>query len=378
MKNELELNINKEELKALDQKLVIGERVEEEKLESSLDFNKLTEEEKKAVESFIDQFDVTNTNMVIGYGANAQNKISKFSDDVLDNVKTKDTGKVGDLLTDLTVEIKSLKVDLDAGLKPGLFSSLKKKVDRLIARYNKVQNNVEVIEKELEKHKLQMMKDIELFDQMYDKNLEYFQELSLYIIAGYQKLEQMKNDVLPEMQKKAEESGDQTDIQELNDMRNMLNRFEKKLYDLKTTRIISIQMAPQIRLIQNNDAELVDKIQSSIINTIPLWKNQMVIALGISNAKKALEAQEKVTDLTNEMLKKNSEMLKQGSIDIAKQSERAIVDLDTLKKTNDDLMTTLDEIVKIHEEGRAKRTEAEVELERIEHELKEKLLEMKK
>ena len=221
-----------------------------------------------------------------------------------------------------------------------------------------------------------MMKDIAIFDSMYDKNLEYFKELSLYIIAGEKKLEELKNVVLPEMQKKAEESGDQTDAQAYNDMSNMVNRFEKKIYDLKTTRIISIQMAPQIRLIQNNDSELVEKIQSSIINTIPLWKNQIVIALGITNAKNALGAQRQVTDITNEMLKKNSELLKQGTVEVAKESERAVVDVETLQKTNRDIIETLDTMLQIHEEGRQKRAEAEEELIKIEGELKNKLLEI--
>ena len=315
--------------------------------------------------------------MIISFGAPAQTKISKFSDEVLNNVKTKKLGAVGDLLADLAGEIKSFDGGVDINMKPSLFNSIKKQIKRLMARYSKVETNINKIERELEGHKVQMMKDIAIFDQMYEKNIEYFKELSLYIIAGNKKLEQLKNEVLPALHQKAEETGEQNDAQAYNDMINIVNRFEKKLYDLKTTRIISIQMAPQIRLIQNNDTELVDKIQSSLINTIPLWKNQMIIALGLANANKALEAQKKVTDLTNDMLVKNSELLKQGTVKIAKESERGIVDLETVKKTNQDLMDTIDSLIKIHEEGSQKRAEAEGELNKIEGELKAKLLELK-
>lgn len=377
MKKEIELTVNKEEIEALGKALVIGEKVEEKKVESSLDYNTLTPEEKELIDNFVTQIDEKDTNMVITYGSPAQNKISKFSDEVLDSVRTKDTGAVGKLLADLTGEIKSFDGDASMDLKPSLFSSVKKKINKLIARYNKVENNIDAIERQLETHKLQMMKDIAMFDTMYEKNLTYFKELSLYIIAGQKKLEELKNVTIKELEEKAKETNEQTDIQAVNDMNNMINRFEKKLYDLKTTRMISIQMAPQIRLIQNNDAELVEKIQSSIINTIPLWKNQMVIALGITNAQKALEAQAKVTELTNDMLKKNSELLKQGSIKVAEQSEKAIVDIETLKKTNADLIETLTSVIRIHEEGSKKRAAAEIELNKIEAELKEKLLELK-
>ena len=247
----------------------------------------------------------------------------------------------------------------------------------MIAGYDKIEVNIDKIEASLEKHRLQMLKDITIFDTMYEKNLEYFKELSLYIIAGEKKIEELRNVTLPELQKKAQESGEQLDAQKVNDMENMINRFEKKIYDLKTTRIISIQMAPQIRLLQNNEAELVEKIQGSLTNTIPLWKNQMVLALGINNAKQAIGAQKAVTDLTNSMLQKNSEILKQGSIEIAEESERAIVDVATLQKTNKDLIDTLDQVIQIHENGRVKRQEAEVELANIEKELKEKMIELK-
>ena len=307
--------------------------------------------------------------------------MSKFSDSILENVKTKDLGETGDLLAELVSQIKTFDSDIAGTKSKGFFARLFKKVkkdtDFYIARYSKIETNIDTIEKGLEKDKIQMLKDISIFDTMYEKNLEYFKELSLYIIAGDRKLKELRETVLPELQAKAKETGEQMDAQKVADMEAQINRFEKKIYDLKTTRIISIQMAPQIRLLQNNEAELVEKIQSSITNTIPLWKNQMVLALGINNAKAALKTQQSVSNLTNDMLKKNSETLKQGAIDIAKESERAIVDIDTLKKTNADLIETLDSVIKIHEEGRIARNEAEKELQNIETELKNKMLEIK-
>ena len=376
MENKLEIKVN-ENLEEIKNNIEGKLKVSEEQIEQSLDYNKLTKAEQEAIDEFVTKIDEKDTNVIISFGAPAQTKISKFSDEVLGNVRTKQLGTVGNLLSDLAGEIKSFDGGINVNMKPSLFNSIKKQINRLLARFSKVETNINKIEKELEGHKPQMMKDIAIFDEMYEKNIEYFKELSLYIIAGNKKLDQIKNEVLPALHKKAEETGEQNDTQAYNDMVNIANRFEKKLYDLKTTRIISIQMAPQIRLIQNNDAELVDKIQSSIINTIPLWKNQMVIALGIANASKAIDAQEKVTNLTNDMLKKNSEILKQGSIKIAKESERAIVDLETVKKTNQDLIETIDSIIKIHKDGSMKRAEAEVELNRIESELKAKLLELR-
>lgn len=376
MDNKLELNIT-EDLDKIKNDIAGTTTVSETQVEESLDYNKLNDQEKTAIDEFVEKIDEKDTNMIISFGAPAQTKISKFSDEVLNNVKIKKLGAVGDLLADLAGEIKSFDGGVDINMKPSLFNSIKKQIKRLMARYSKVETNINKIERELEGHKVQMMKDIAIFDQMYEKNIEYFKELSLYIIAGNKKLEQLKNEVLPALHQKAEETGEQNDAQAYNDMINIVNRFEKKLYDLKTTRIISIQMAPQIRLIQNNDTELVDKIQSSLINTIPLWKNQMIIALGLANANKALEAQKKVTDLTNDMLVKNSELLKQGTVKIAKESERGIVDLETVKKTNQDLMDTIDSLIKIHEEGSQKRAEAEGELNKIEGELKAKLLELK-
>lgn len=378
---ELELKVAKE-VKKEEVEGLINEKKEvtNEKIEESLNYNLLSPEEKAAIDEFNQKLDIEDSAEVLQYGAKAQAKISEFSDSVLAGVKTKDTGAVGDLLSNLVVEIKSFDSEIADGNKKGiakLFNNAKKQVEKIIAKYRKIEGNIESIEKELDKHKLQLLKDITILDTMYDKNLEYFKEISLYIIAGEKKLEELRNVTLPELKKKAEETQEQIDVQKVNDMQNIINRFEKKIYDLKTTRIISIQMAPQIRLLQNNDAELVDKIQSSLINTIPLWKNQIVIALGINNAKQALGAQKAVTDLTNDMLQKNSELLKQGSIEIAEESERAIVDIQTLQKTNKDIIETLDKVVEIHENGRKQRQEAEVELENIEKELKAKMLEIK-
>ncbi|MBP3463945.1 MAG: toxic anion resistance protein [Clostridia bacterium] len=378
---ELELKVAKEVKKEEVEELINEKKeVTNEKIEESLNYDLLSPEEKAAIDEFNQKLDIEDSAEVLQYGAKAQAKISEFSDSVLAGVKTKDTGAVGDLLSNLVVEIKSFDSEIADGNKKGiakLFNNAKKQVEKIIAKYRKIEGNIESIEKELDKHKLQLLKDITILDTMYDKNLEYFKEISLYIIAGEKKLEELRNVTLPELKKKAEETQEQIDVQKVNDMQNIINRFEKKIYDLKTTRIISIQMAPQIRLLQNNDAELVDKIQSSLINTIPLWKNQIVIALGINNAKQALGAQKAVTDLTNDMLQKNSELLKQGSIEIAEESERAIVDIQTLQKTNKDIIETLDKVVEIHENGRKQRQEAEVELENIEKELKAKMLEIK-
>ena len=373
----VEQEVKKEEVEELVQST---EKVTNEKIEESLNYDALSEAEKKAVDDFNKKINVEDSTQVLQYGAKAQAKISQFSDTVLENVKTKNIGEVGNLLSDLVAEIKSFDSAVSMENKSGLgklFTNAKKQLDKLIAKYSGVETNIDRVEVELERHKLQMLKDINIFDTMYEKNLEYFKEISLYIIAGERKLKELREVVLPELQRKAQESGEQLDAQKVNDMENTINRFEKKIYDLKTTRIISIQMAPQIRLLQNNDAELVEKIQSSLINTIPLWKNQLVLALGINNAKQALGAQQAVSELTNDMLKKNSELLKQGSIQIAEESERAIVDVETLQKTNRDIIETLDRVIEIHENGRAKRAEAEQELVNIEKELKEKMIELK-
>ena len=373
----LELKVENKEDEKVTELVNSEKKITEEKIEKSLNYDELSDAEKKAVDEFNAKIDVYDSTQILQYGAAAQNKISSFSDSILEDVKTKGAGETGELLADLVGQIKSF--DSSIGPKKGLaklFYSVKREFDTILAKYNKIEKNVDTIEKGLDKSKIQLLKDISVFDEMYKKNLEFFKEISLYIIAGERKLEELRNEVLPELKKKAEETKEQVDVQKVQDMEAQINRFEKKIYDLKTTRIISIQMAPQIRMLQNNDAELVEKIQSSITNTIPLWKNQMVLALGITNAKRTLEQQKAVSNLTNDMLVKNSETLKQGSIDIAKESERAIVDVETLKKTNKDLIETLDTVLKIHEDGRIKRAQAEEELQNIEKELKEKILEI--
>ena len=373
----LELKVETKEDEKVTELVNSEKKLTEEKIEKSLNYDELSEAEKKAVDEFNSKIDVYDSTQILQYGAAAQNKISSFSDSILEDVKTKGAGDTGELLAELVGQIKSF--DSSIGEKKGLaklFYNVKREFNTIVAKYNKIEKNVDTIEKGLDKSKIQLLKDISIFDEMYKKNLEFFKEISLYIIAGERKIEELKNEVLPELKKKAEETKEQIDVQKVQDMEAQINRFEKKIYDLKTTRIISIQMAPQIRMLQNNDAELVEKIQSSITNTIPLWKNQMVLALGITNAKRTLEQQKAVSNLTNEMLVKNSETLKQGSIEIAKESERAIVDVETLKKTNKDLIETLDTVLKIHEDGRVKRAQAEEELQNIEKELKEKILEI--
>ena len=380
MKNELVL----EETKTLETKKIEKEvekgNVTEEKVESSLNYNDLSKEEKKIIDDFVAKMELESTTDVLSYGKSAQTEIAKFSDSVLENVKTKSTGEVGDLLSNLVVEIKEFDAMSDIKDPKGIlavFTSVKKRIQKLMAKYNKVNTNVDKIETALENHKVTLLRDIAIFDDMYEKNLDSFKLISLYIIAGDKKLEELKTKTLPELQAQAKKTGDEMDVQKVNDMEALINRFEKKLYDLKTTRLISIQMAPQIRLIQNNDSELVEKIESSITNTIPLWKNQIVIALGLANSKSALKAQQKVSELTNDMLKQNSENLKQGTIDIARESEKAIVDIETLKKTNKDIIDTLTTVIQIHEEGSKKRLEAEKELNVLENELKEKLMNLK-
>ena len=377
--NNLELKVEKK-VESDIKEIANEEKITEEKIESSLNYDSLTKEEQKAIDEFNEKININDSTEILQYGISAQEKISKFSDSVLEDVKTKNTGEVGELLANLVSQIKSFDADIAGTNKKGLFSKLftnaKKEFDFLVAKYSKIEKNIDTIENGLEKDKLQMLKDINIFDTMYEKNLEYFKEISLYIIAGERKLKELREVTLPELRAKAEKSKDQLDIQKVNDLEQMINRFEKKIYDLKTTRIISIQMAPQIRLLQNNEAELVEKIQSSITNTIPLWKNQMVLSLGITNAKRALKNEQAVSKLTNDMLVKNSETLKQGSIEIAEESEKAIVNVETLQKTNQDLIETLDKVIEIHKNGRIKRQEAEKTLENIEKELKEKILEI--
>ncbi len=375
----LELKVKSVDDKKLED--LATEKVTEKQIEESLNYDLLTKEEKEAIDEFNSKIDVNDSAQILQFGAAAQNKISEFSDSILEDVKTKNTGEVGELLARLVSQIKSFDKDISNSSKKGLigkiFSNAKKELDFIIAKYSKIEKNIDGIESNLEKNKIQMLKDITIFDTMYEKNLEYFKEISLYIIAGERKLKELREVELPKLVEKAKKTGEQIDAQKVNDMENLINRFEKKIYDLKTTRIISIQMAPQIRLLQNNEAELAEKIQSSITNTIPLWKNQMVLALGINNAKQALKTQQAVTKLTNDMLVKNSETLKQGSIEVAEESEKAIVSVETLQKTNKNLIETLDKVIEIHKTGREKRAEAEKTLLEIEKELKNKMLEIK-
>lgn len=358
----------------------VKEEVKEEEVtqESDLDEAKLSPEEKQLVNDFSEKIDITNSQMVLQYGASAQTKISNFSESTLDKVRTKDLGEVGDMVSSLVGELKSF--DVDEQEKKGVFGFLKKsknKVDEIKAKYTKVGSNVEKITHTLEKHQVTLLKDIAMLDQMYELNMSNYKELTLYILAGKKKLEKAKNEELPKLVSIAQASNLPEDSQKANDYASMVNRFKKKLHDLELTRIIAIQMAPQIRLVQNNDTLMAEKIQSVIVNTIPLWKSQMVLALGLQHSKEAMEAQRSVTEMTNELLKKNADTLKMGTIETAKESERGIVDIETLKHTNQSLIETLDEVVKIQNEGREKRTQAEVELKRIEGELKQKLLDIR-
>ena len=337
---------------------------------------KLSDAEKKMVEDFSNKIDITEANIVLQYGSEAQKKISDFSDTALDNVKTKDLGEVGTLLSNLVVELKGFdEKENDKGFL-GIFKKAGNKVESLKAKYDKTEVNVNKIANVLEDHQIQLLKDIALLDQLYDRNQTNCKELTMYIIAGKKKLEKVRNEDLPALQAKAKESGLAEDAQAANDLQNACDRFEKKLYDLELTRQVSIQMAPQIRLVQNNDTLMTEKIQSTLVNTIPLWKNQMVLALGVSHSKEAMQAEREVNNMTNELLKKNAETLHQATVETAKESERGIVDLETLQHTNQELIATLDEVLQIQKEGHAKRAEAEKELARIESELHNKLLEI--
>ena len=330
----------------------------------------LSVEEEKLVQEFSEKIDITDTNQVLQYGSLAQSKISAFSESTLEKVKTKDLGEIGETLGDLVVELKTSEKSNKKGVL-GIFN--RNKMEQIKANYASAQANIEKISTVLEKHQISLMKDITMLDHLYDMNLENYKELSLYIIAGKRKLNIAKTKELPALVEKANVSNLPHDAQVANDYAEFCNRFEKKIHDLELTRMICIQMAPQIRLVQNNDTLMAEKIQSSLMNTIPLWKSQLVLALGIENSNKAMEAQRSVTDMTNELLRRNSAMLKQGTIEAAKESERAIVDLETLQNTNKDLIETLDEVLRIQTEGQQKRQEAEIELRKIENELKNKL-----
>jgi len=340
--------------------------------------SELTPEEERQVADFAEKIDLRDSNLILQYGAGAQKKIADFSEAALDNVKSKDLGEVGQILSEVVVELKSIEVEEE---EKGLFGLFKKSVNRvegIKAKYAKAETNVNQICKALQNHQIQLLKDIALLDKMYDLNTTYFKELTMYIMAGKRKLARVQQEELPVLLDKAARSGLPEDAQAANDLSSMLNRFEKKLHDLELTRMISIQMAPQIRLVQNNDTLMTEKIQSTLVNTIPLWKSQMVLAIGISHSEQAAKAQREVTDMTNDLLKKNAEVLKTATIQTAKESERGIVDMETLKKTNESLITTLDEVVRIQADGRTKRREAEVELSRMEGELKSKLLQLSK
>lgn len=346
--------------------------------EHYLEEQKLSPEEQAQVDSFSEKIDLNDSVIILQYGAACQKKIAAFSDTALEGVRTKDLGETGDMIADLVTELKGFSVDEeDDGGFLGFFKKAGNKIAKLKARYDKAEINIDKIVAELEGHQNQLLKDIIMLDKMYAANLTYFKELTMYILAGKKKLEAERAVTIPELKRKAEASGEANDAQAANDYAQMCERFEKKLYDLELTRTISIQMAPQIRLIQNNNTLMSEKIQSTINNTIPLWKNQMVLALGMAHSKEAMEAQRAVTDMTNELLKKNADALKQGTVDIARESERGIVDLETVQHTNQQLISTLDEVLKIQDEGRAKRRAAETELVRIESELKTKLLEIR-
>ena len=342
-----------------------------------LDDSLLNDAEKKAVEDFAKKIDITDSNMILQYGAAAQKNVAGFSENALNSVRTKDLGEVGKSLSELVVELKGFGEEEE---KKGLFGLFKKtgsKLEAMKAQYAKVETNVDKIARELEQHQVTLLKDVAMLDQMYELNLKYYKELTMYILAGKKKLEQVRAQDLPALKAKAEQTGAQEDAQAYNDLAQMCERFEKKLHDLELTRIISVQMGPQTRLIQNNDTLMVEKIQSSLVNTIPLWKSQMVLALGLEHSRQATAAQSAVTEMTNELLKKNADMLKMGTVETAKEAERSVVDIETLQHTNQQLISTLDEVLNIQKEGAAKRKAAEAELGRIEGELKQKLMELR-
>ncbi len=343
-----------------------------------LDDSMLSDAEKKAVEDFAKKINVMDSNMILQYGAAAQKNVASFSENALSSVRTKDLGEVGKSLAELVVELKGFGEEEE---KKGLFGMFKKtgnKLEAMKAQYSKVETNVDKIARELEQHQVTLMKDVAMFDQMYELNLKYYKELTMYILAGKKKLAEVRSGELEELRHKAEQSGAQEDAQRYNDMVQMCERFEKKLHDLELTRIISIQMGPQTRLLQNNDTLMVEKIQSSLVNTIPLWKSQMVLALGMEHGRQATAAQSAVTEMTNELLKRNADMLKMGTIETAREAERSVVDIETLQHTNQQLISTLDEVLNIQRDSAQKRKSAEAELGRIEGELRAKLMELHK
>ena len=356
----------------------VAEAPQEKQVEPvALDDKLLTEQEKKAVEEFAKKIDITDTNLVLQYGAAAQKSVAGFSENALSNVRSKDLGEVGADLSELVVQLKGFGSGEEKKGLAGLFRKAGNKIESMKAQYGKVEANVDRIAQSLEKHQITLMKDIAMFDQMYELNLKYYKELTMYILAGKKRLEEVRAGQLEELRVKAEQTGLAEDAQAYNDMVNLCNRFEKKLHDLELTRMVSVQMGPQTRLLQNNDTQMIEKIQSSLVNTIPLWKSQMVLALGMEHSRQATAAQNAVTEMTNDLLKKNADTLKMGTIATAKEAERSIIDIETLQHTNQQLISTLDEVLNIQKEGAAKRKEAEAELGKIEGELKQKLMELR-
>ena len=351
--------------------------VEEKKEEVIAEENILSEEERQMAEKFAEQIDLTNSNMILQYGAGTQKKMADFSESALENVRTKDLGEVGNLLSGVVKELKSFDEEEEKGFL-GIFKKSSNKITAMKTKYAKAETNVNQICKVLESHQVQLMKDVALLDKMYELNLTYYKELTMYIVAGKKKLNEVRNGELQNLLQKAQVTGLAEDAQAAKDLDSMCNRFEKKLHDLELTRQISMQTAPQIRLVQGNDTLMVEKIQSTIVNTIPLWKSQMVLGLGVEHSAQAAAAQREVTNMTNELLKKNAEKLKMATIDTVKESERGIVDIETLKQTNESLISTLDEVMHIQQEGREKRKAAEQEMQKLEMDLKQKLLQIQK
>lgn len=343
---------------------------------AAFDERNLSAEERKMVEEFASKIELSNSNLVLQYGAGAQKKMADFSETALGNVRTKDLGEIGEMLSSVVSELKSFDMEEEEKGFLGFFKRSSNKITSMKAKYAKAETNVERICGVLEGHQVQLLKDIAMLDKMYELNKVYFKEISMYILAGKRKLAQVRAEELPALAERARQTGLPEDAQAANDLSSLCGRFEKKLHDLELTRMISIQMAPQIRLVQNSDTLMSEKIQSTLVNTIPLWKSQMVLALGVAHSQQAAQAQRQVTDMTNELLRKNADTLKMATVETAKESERGIVDIETLKHTNESLISTLDEVFRIQQEGRQKRREAEQELGRIENELKQKLLEL--
>lgn len=345
--------------------------------EAGPDMSMLSDAEQKAVKDFAEKIDLKDSTQIMQYGVAAQKNISDFSESALSSVRTKDMGEIGDMVGNLLVELKGFDAEEEKKGLFGLFKKASKSLEVMKIKYDKAEANVDKIAQELEQHQITLMKDIAILDQMYQKNLEYYKQLTMYILAGQQKLAKERATTLEELQAKAKETGAAEDAQAANDYANLCLRFEKKLHDLELTRVISMQMAPQIRMIQNNDTLMTEKIQTTIINTIPLWKSQMVLALGTHHSQQAIEAERQVTDMTNELLRKNADKLKMATVETAKASERAVVDIETLQHTNETLISTLDEVLQIQTEGAQKRRDAETQLRRIEGQLKQKLLEVR-